>query len=496
VNEASTLPPHVGVLVVGGGFAGLGAAIALERAGRRDVIVIERGREVGGTWRDNTYPGAACDVPSQLYSFSFALNPRWTRSYSPQAEIQDYLRRVAAESGALARFRFGCELLGAIWDGDAAHWKVETSLGAVTASVLVTAFGALCEPALPAIEGIEQFGGPVIHSARWRPDHDLAGLRVAVIGSGASAIQLVPAIADRVAHLDVYQRTAPWILPHSDHAYSRWQRLAFARLPGWQRLVRGVIYTVREFIAIGFAYRPALLGFLRRQASAHLNQQVADPQLRQRLTPDFAVGCKRVLISNNWYPTLQRENVELITDAIANVTADAVITEDGRTRPVDAIVVATGFRVTDSPAAELITGSEGRTLGEQWRRFGQQAYKGTAVAGFPNYFMLVGPNTGLGHTSMLYIIESQLAYLLDALANMDRFGLATLEVRPDYQQHYNDKLQRRMKKTVWLTGCRSWYLDAHGRNTTLWPGFSFAFRWITRRFDLAAYRSTASEDRR
>jgi cyclohexanone monooxygenase len=487
-------PRHVQVLIVGGGFAGLGAAIRLERSGYLDFLVIDRGSEVGGTWRDNTYPGAACDVPSQLYSFSFALNPGWTRSYSPQGEIQEYLRRLAASSGAQDRLLLDCDLISATWDAGAARWVVETSRETFTATVLVTAFGALCEPSRPAIEGVDRFAGPVIHSARWRHDYDLAGKRVAVIGTGASAIQLVPAIADRVAALDVYQRTAPWVLPHRDRAYRHWQRVAFARVPGVQRLIRGLIYTVREVMAIGFAYRPALLGLLCRQASAHLAEQVADPQLRERLTPDFALGCKRVLISNKWYPTLQRDNVELITTPIDHITPKMIITTDGHRHPVDAIVVATGFHVTDSPAAELIKGADGRTLGAHWREFGQQAYKGTAIAGFPNCFMLIGPNTGLGHTSMLYMIESQLTYLVGALETMDRFGLATLEVRREVQDAYNRRLQRRMWKTVWLTGCRSWYLDAHGRNTTLWPGFSFAFRWITRRFDLDAYASTALED--
>jgi cation diffusion facilitator CzcD-associated flavoprotein CzcO len=484
----------VRVLVVGAGFAGLGAAIRLARSGRRDFLVIDRGPDVGGTWRDNTYPGAACDIPSQLYSFSFAPKREWSRSYSTQPEIYAYLRRVAAESGTLDRFRFGCELLAATWDAAAARWDVRTSTGTFTASILVTAFGALCEPRRPDIDGLDDFAGEVVHSARWPADLDLIGKRVAVIGSGASAIQLVPAIAANVEQLDVYQRTAPWILPHAGHEYSPRQR-RLLRLPLARRAVRALEYATREITALGFAYEPRLLAVARRQAETHLQRQVADPVLRGRLRPDYGIGCKRVLISNDWYPALQRDNVTLVTEPIARVAPNSIVTADGLSHEADVLVIATGFCVTDSPAADLVKGADGLTLGEQWREFGQEAYKGTAVAGFPNCFMLIGPNTGLGHTSMIQMIESQLNYLLDALDVIDHYGLATVEVRVDAQDEFNERLQARMKRSVWLTGCRSWYLDVRGRNTTLWPGFTIAFRWITRRFDLEAYDSTATEDR-
>ncbi len=484
----------MGVLIIGAGFSGLGAAITLQQAGRRDYLVIERGADVGGTWRDNTYPGAACDVESQLYSFSFAPNREWTQSFSSQAEIQDYLRRLARDSGVLDRIVLDCEVLASKWDDSRAQWDVQTSRGDYTASILVPAFGALAEPARPAIPGLDDFDGPIIHSARWPHDVDLAGKRVAVIGTGASAIQLVPAIAGQVAHVDVYQRTPPWVLPHKNRTHSPRRRALLRHLPGYRRLVRALIWATREVTAIGFAYRPGLLGIARRQAQAQLRRQVADPDLRRRLTPDYAIGCKRVLLSDEWYPTLQRPNVELIATGIGEVRSADVVDADGVARPVDAIVLATGFRVTDSPAADRITGVHGQTLGSCWREFGQQAYKGTAVVGFPNCFLLVGPNTGLGHSSMIYIIESQLAYLMDALATIDRHGLATVAVRQSAQDRYNRRLRRRMDRTVWSTGCRSWYLDARGHNTTLWPGFSFAFRWATRHFDLAAYRSTARED--
>ena len=489
-------PRHVSVLIVGSGFSGLGLAIKLAQSGRRDYLVIERGSEVGGTWRDNTYPGAACDVPSQLYSYSFALNPNWTRSFSPQPEIQAYIKSVAKSAGVLDHHLFDCDLLSANWDAAAGHWSVETSRGSFTATILVTAFGALCEPALPAIEGIETFAGEVMHSARWNHDVDLAGKRVAVIGTGASAIQIVPSIAASVEHLDVYQRTAPWVMPRRDRAYKAWERTAMRRVPGYQKVVRGALWTSREITALGFCYEPRILGFASKQALANLHRGIKDPALAKAVTPTFQMGCKRVLISNDYYPALARPNVELITSGIASIGPRSITTEDGVERPIDVLISATGFHVTDSPAAHLIKGADGRTLGAHWTEFGMQAYKGSTVAGFPNLFSIVGPNTGLGHTSMVYMIESQLNYVMDALAVIDRNDLATVEVRQSAQDRYNTGLQKRMAKTIWTTGgCASWYLDAHGRNTTLWPDFTFKFRKLTRKFDLDAYTSTARGDR-
>jgi len=480
---------HVDVLIVGSGFAGLGAAIKLAKDGRHDFLVIERGSEVGGTWRDNTYPGAACDVPSHLYSYSFELNPEWTRSFSTQPEIEGYLKGVARKHGVLDRHVFNCEMTSARWNADTAKWEVVTSQGNYTANTVVSAVGALCEPALPNIPGIDGFEGEVFHSARWDHDSDLSGKRVAVIGTGASAIQIVPAIAEQVGHMDVYQRTAPWILPRMDREYTKLERLAFRHVPGFQRLSRALIYLARESQVVGLAKQPALMKPLQKTAEWHIAMQVRDKSLREKVTPNWRIGCKRMLISNNWYPALQRDNVDLVTDGIAEVRANAVVTKDGTVREVDAIVVATGFHVTDSPTYETITGADGRTLAEHFRERGMQAYKGAAVTGFPNLFFLVGPITGLGHTSMVYMIESQLNYVIDAIDTIDREDLATIEVRKDVQDDYNAKLQAQLKPTVWMTGgCASWYLDDHGNNTTLWPGFTFAFRNMTKRFDLPAYR--------
>jgi cyclohexanone monooxygenase len=484
--------PHVEVFVAGGGFSGLGAAIKLTQAGKHDFVVIERGGEVGGTWRDNIYPGAACDVPSHLYSYSFELNPRWSRSFSDGREIQQYLLRIARKHGVLDKFVFGCELLSAHWDPAARHWAVETSQGAYTAKILVSALGALCEPALPDIKGIDTFPGEIFHSARWNHDYGLPGKRVALVGTGASAIQIGPAIAPAVERLDVYQRTAPWIMPRRDRSYSRWESLAYQYVPGLQRLARALIYWGRETFVFGFANSDSRMAETARKiALANIARGIKDPELRRAVTPNFQIGCKRLLISNDWYPMLERDNVRLVTDGIAEIRGATIVAEDGTERQVDAIVVATGFHVTDSPAYDKVKGADGRTLGEVWRTEGTQAYKGATVAGFPNMFFIVGPNTGLGHNSMVLMIEAQLTYLMSALRAIDTAHLATVEVRRTAQDAYNATLQRRLARMIWTTGgCASWYLDAHGRNTTLWPGFSFTFRRLTRHFDLAAYDTT------
>jgi cyclohexanone monooxygenase len=486
---------HVGVLIIGSGFAGLGAAIRLRKDGRDDFLVIERGGEVGGTWRDNTYPGAACDVPSHLYSYSFELNPNWSRSFSPQPEIQAYLRGVAEKYNVNERCLFNTDVTLAAWNETTSQWDVDTTNGTFAADVLVGAVGALAEPSLPDIKGIETFTGEVFHSARWNHDASLEGKRVAIIGTGASAIQIGPAIAGTVGHLDVYQRTAPWVMPRRDREYTKVEALAYKRVPYLQRAAREAIYWGRESFVLGFAFQPKILLAAQRMAKANIAKGIKDPELRKKVTPDWQIGCKRILISNTWYPMLAQENVDLVTDGIAEVRPNAIVTKDGTVREVDAIIVATGFHVTDSPTYERIIGVGGRSLGDLWRDKGQQAYKGASVAGFPNLLFVVGPNTGLGHSSMVYMIESHINYLSSALKEMDRHGLATFEVREDRQREFNEKLQDHMDSTIWTTGgCASWYLDAHGNNTTLWPSFTFVFRQMTRRFDRDAYRTTARTD--
>ncbi|MGZ8738539.1 MAG: flavin-containing monooxygenase, partial [Nocardioides sp.] len=451
------------------------------------------GSDVGGTWRDNTYPGAACDVPSQLYSFSFAPNPDWTRSFSPQPEIQSYLQRVAREAGVLDRFVFDTSVDDARWDEDAQRWVVATTAGDVVARHLISGAGALVEPKLPDIEGIDGFEGEVFHSARWNHDVELAGKRVAVIGTGASSIQIVPEIARVVDHLDVYQRTAPYVLPRSDRPYTRVERLLFKHVPLVQKAYREAIYWAREAYVPGFTLAPKLTAPARRLALANLARGVEDPDLRARLTPDFQIGCKRILISSSYYPAIASGHVELVTDQIARVTEDSIVTADGSERPIDVLVIATGFHTTDQPIAHHIVGREGRSLAETWADGGMAAYKGTTVHGFPNYFSIVGPNTGLGHSSMVLMIESQVAYVRDALRTMARNRYATVEPRVDAQQAWNADLQKRLGRTVWNSGgCASWYLDERGRNTVLWPRTTFAFRGLLSEFDAAAYDVSAA----
>jgi cation diffusion facilitator CzcD-associated flavoprotein CzcO len=479
---------HSRIAIVGAGFAGLGMAIRLKQQGIEDFTIFERADDVGGTWRDNTYPGAACDVPSLLYSFSFAPNPGWSSSFSPQPEIHAYLRRCAEEYGVRTHIRFGHELQAAAWDETAQLWRLETSRGEYTAQVLVGGFGGLSEPSIPGIEGLDRFQGTVFHSARWDHDHDLRGKRVAVIGTGASAIQFVPEIQPLAGQIDVYQRTPAWVIPRWDRKLTRVEQALYRRLPALQRLVRAAIYWGRETYVLGFTrYRPGRPSPPEILGRRHLRRQVPDPVLREKLTPDFAAGCKRILISNDWYPALGKPNVDVVTTGIRAITERGIVDSEGVERPVDTIIFGTGFHVTDMPFAHRIAGREGRTLAESWAD-GAQALLGTTVAGFPNFFILTGPNTGLGHTSMVFMMESQYPYVIDALRTMNRLGLVSVEPRPEAQEAFNAEVQARMPGTVWTSGgCQSWYLDAHGRNTTLWPDFTWKYRLRARRFAVGDY---------
>jgi cation diffusion facilitator CzcD-associated flavoprotein CzcO len=478
---------HVDHVIVGAGFGGLCTALKLQEDGETDFVVLEKGADVGGTWRDNTYPGATCDVPSQLYSFSFAPHD-WSNSYSPQPEIQDYIRSVAERSGTLDRFVFDTAMEDARWDAGAQRWTVTTSAGTWVSKTLVVAAGGLSAPKLPDIEGIEGFQGEVFHSARWNHDVDLAGKRVAVIGTGASAIQIIPEVQKVAAHLDVYQRTAPWIIPRNDRAYSRVERAALRRVPGLQKLYRTGLYWAHEAYVPAFTLQPKLGAPARLAAMRNIQKGISDPELRAKVTPSFQLGCKRVLRSNEYYPALAADNTELVTDRIAKVTGNAIVTEDGAEREIDVLVVATGFYTTELPITEHITGRTGRTLADRWRETGMTAYKGTTIPEFPNLFMIVGPNTGQGHTSMIFIIESQVAYIRDALRTLRSQGFAGTEPTQQATDRWNRSLQRRMKRTVWTTGgCSSWYLDSHGRNTTLWPRSTVDFRRRLASYDAEAY---------
>ncbi|MEO3976622.1 NAD(P)/FAD-dependent oxidoreductase [Streptomyces sp. CAU 1734] len=486
-------PParHVRVVIVGAGFAGIGTAIRLMAEGHRDLLILEREEEPGGAWRDNTYPGCACDVPSRLYSFSFAPNPEWSRRYAPQEEIRRYLRQCADSHGLGPRLRLGCELRAARWDAERQRWELRTSRGPLTAGVLVMAQGPLSEPAVPAIPGLDGFTGELFHSARWRHGLDLGDQHVGVIGTGASAVQFIPRLQRAARRVTVFQRTPSWIMPRNDRPVPGWQRALFRHLPVAQRAARAREYLVRE------AGLPALLGnrtlaaLGRRQALAHLHRQIGDPALRAALTPDYALGCKRVLMSDDYYPALSSPNVEVVTDPITEIAPDAVRTggTGGNTasHPVDVLILGTGFRVTDAAYARRVTGAGGRTLDEVWQG-SPQAHLGTTVAGFPNLFLMAGPNTGVGHTSLIYMIESQIRYVLSCLRMMDERGIGAVEVRAGAQSSYNAELQRRMRDTVWATGgCAGWYRDRQGRVTTIWPEPTWRYRRRTRSFDPERY---------
>lgn len=478
---------HHHVVIIGTGFAGLGMAIQLRQHGMTDFVMLERAADVGGTWRDNRYPGCACDVPSQLYSFSFELNPSWSRNFSGQREIWDYLRSCTDNHGLRPHIRFHHEVLGAAWDHPQRRWRVHTSCGDLTCDVLITATGALSNPNIPDILGLKSFQGAVFHSARWDLGHDLRDRRVAVVGTGASAIQFVPKIQPEVASLTLFQRTPAWIMPRGEREVRGFAQKLYRAAPGLQLLVRAGIYCSRESLVPGFAVNPRLLKVVELIARAHLRRQVGDPELRAKLTPGYRIGCKRILISDDYLPALTRPNVEVVTSGVARVGADWVQAEDGTRREVDTVIFGTGFHVTDMPMSSWICGRDGRTLADAWAD-GAQAHRGTTVAGFPNLFMLVGPNTGLGHSSLIYMIESQVAYTIDSLRHLQCTGVAAVEVRPEAQAVYNRAVQRRMEGTVWAAGgCASWYLDAHGRNTTLWPTFTWRFRQATRRFQPAEY---------
>jgi cation diffusion facilitator CzcD-associated flavoprotein CzcO len=484
--RAPRVVPHHRIVIVGAGFGGLGMAIRLKASGERDFVVLEKGKDVGGTWRDNTYPGCQCDVPSNLYSFSFAPNLSWSRTFAWQPEILEYLKACTDRYGVRPHVRFETELVEARWDEAAQRWRIETNRGSLTADILVSAHGGLSAPSIPELPGMKTFRGTVFHSAAWQHDHDLSGERVGVVGTGASAIQIVPAIQPKLKKLAVFQRTPAWIVPRLDRPFSerkkRWQR----RFPVLQLLDRVRLYMLRELVVLAMTRYPRLLRVAEKVARAHLSAQVRSRELRKQLSPSYSIGCKRILLSNDFYPALCASNVELVSGAIREVTPSGVVTNDGVSHELDTIILCTGFKVTDHPILERVRGRDGRTLTEHWSD-GAAAYLGTTVAGFPNLFLLSGPNTGVGHTSLVYMIESQHRYVLGALAALRERRAAVVEVRPERVARFSAEMRDLLAGSVWNSGCASWYLDARGRNTSLWPTFSFRFRQRTRRFDQAAY---------
>ncbi|RZQ60282.1 flavin-containing monooxygenase [Amycolatopsis suaedae] len=480
------------VVIIGTGFGGLGQAIQLERAGIRDYVILEKADEVGGTWRDNTYPGCACDIQSHMYSFSYEQNPNWSRSFSEQPEILEYLKGVADKYGLRERIRFGVEVTGAHWDEDRHQWTVTARDGSeFVGQYVVSGIGGLHIPQIPALPGIERFTGETWHSARWNHDYDLRGKRVAVVGTGASAIQFVPQIAPDVASLHLFQRTPPWIMPKPDHPMPDWAKRLFARLPGAQRLYRNALYWLLEVRAVGFNGHPAIMRAAEQIAKRHIGKHIKDRELRRKVTPDYTMGCKRVLISNDYYPTLNRDNVDVVTDGIAEVRENSIVDTAGVEHEVDAIIYGTGFHVTDAMEFLDITGEGGRGLAKEWAENGINTHLGITAAGFPNLFFLLGPNTALGHNSVVFMIESQSRYVVDAIRLADSAGAAGLRVRPSVQEEFQREIQDKLVKGVWTQGgCKSWYLDSQGVNRTIWPGFTWRYWQKTRKADPADFELT------
>jgi cation diffusion facilitator CzcD-associated flavoprotein CzcO len=481
------------IAIIGSGFAGLGMAIRLRQAGLTDFVIAEKADSVGGTWRDNHYPGCACDVQSHVYSFSFAPNPNWTRMFARQPEIRAYLEACTQRFGIQRHLRFGHELASATYDETRHRWQLTFANGQQwSARVLISGMGGLSRAAMPDIPGIERFKGKTFHSQHWDHAYSLEGKRVAVIGTGASAIQFVPQIAPRVAHLDLFQRTPPWIMPKADRPVKPLEQWLFKHLPFTQKIMRSALYCMLESRAFGFAIHPSLMKTAQKVAERHLRRQVPDPQLRATLTPNYTMGCKRILISNDYFPAVSRANVSVTTTGIARIEEDAVVTADGVRHPADCLIFGTGFQVADPFPPGVVRGRVGVDIVDTWRD-GAHAYLGTTLPGYPNFFMIVGPNTGLGHNSMVFMIESQVEYILRALKTMRDERADAIEVRPQVERSYNEQIQQKLGRAIWSTGgCKSWYLDPKtGKNTTLWPGFAYKFRQATSTFSMDDYLAYA-----
>ena len=474
--------------IIGSGFAGLGMAIQLKKAGYHDFVVLEKDKDLGGTWRDNQYPGCACDVPSHMYSFSFELNPDWSRMFAPQQEIWRYLRHCVDKYDIEPHIRYDSAVEALEWKDEDRHWQVTLADSTVlTPRAVISGIGALHVPAYPAIPGAGRFTGAVFHSAQWDHSCDLAGKRVAVIGTGASAIQFVPKVAEDATALHVFQRTPPWIQPKPDFVLPRRARRFFRHVPGAQRAFRNTIYWALETRAAGFTIDPRLMAPQEKIARGHIARQIKDPALRTKVTPDYTIGCKRILLSSDYYPTLAKSHVDVVTDGIAEITETGLVTTDGTAYEVDVIIYGTGFKVTDALAEQRIIGKNGQQVQDAWAN-GIEAHHGITIAGFPNFFMLLGPNTGLGHNSVVFMIESQVQHVLSCLRLLSEDKAEVIEVRAAAQRRFNERLQRRLRKAVWSEGgCKSWYLDEHGVNRTLWPGFTFEYWARTRRARRADY---------
>jgi cation diffusion facilitator CzcD-associated flavoprotein CzcO len=477
------------VVVVGAGASGLGAAIQLKRAGISDVVLVEKATAVGGTWRDNTYPGCACDVPSALYSYSFAPNSEWTRGFAKQEEIRDYLGATARRFGVDRQVRLGAEVHRMQWDETAQRWQLHTSAGDYTARFVVAGAGPWNEPLLPDLPGLAEFPGEVFHSSRWNHDYDLAGKRVAVVGTGASAVQFVPEIAARVDRLHLFQRTAQWVLPKPDYTLPRAGRWLMRSVPGAQRALRAAEYASMEALGIGFRH-PWLLRAVQRIGTAHLFATIRDRELRAKVTPDYTLGCKRLLMSNSYYPALTRPNVDVHAAAVREIRGSHVIASDGTEAEVDAIIFGTGFHILDMPIAERVFDRSGLSLADHWQG-SPQAYLGTTITGFPNLFLLLGPSLGTGHSSAFAILEAQLAHTVGAITAARANGWTSIDVCPEAQAEFNAAVQDALPSTVYNSGgCSSYYVDVNGRNSFIWPWSTARLRADVGRFDASRYDVT------
>lgn len=493
-------PAVLQVLIIGAGFGGLGAAIKLREAGVQDIAILERAHDVGGTWRDNSYPGAACDIPSNLYSYSFAQNPDWSRAYSGSREILGYVHHLADHYQLRPLIRFGCNVTGLVFHEAQGVWEVTTAHGETfRARSVISASGGLSNASFPKIAGIDSFEGHKIHSARWDHDYDFRGKRVAVIGTGASGVQIIPELVKVAASVKVFQRTPGWVLPRPDYKSPEWSKALFRRLPAAQTALRQALFYGHESMAFSLIWNTPMTAVVERISLAHLNAQVKDPWLRRQLTPDFRIGCKRVLASSDYYPALQKENCKLITWPIATISPQGIRTAEGIEHQVDCIVFATGFDVAKAGTPFPVTGLDGRVLAEEWSR-GSQAFKSMNVSGYPNLFFILGPNSGPGHNSALVYMESQIGYAVQGVRALLDGKLKMLDVKPDVQERHNRALQKRLARTNWNSGCKSWYLTEDGYNATMYPGFATQYALQMKHFDTRDYRAvplagSASADR-
>ena len=479
---------HTNIIIIGSGFSGIGMAINLQKKGKNDFLILERSSEIGGTWRDNNYPGAACDVPSHLYSFSFEPNPNWTYMFSRHDEILDYNKHCVEKYNLSAKICLNTNIQKAVFDESKGVWSLVSEDGsAYTCRILIGATGPLNKWEIPEYPGINSFENTMFHSSNWNHDIDLEGKKVAVIGTGASAIQIVPEIADKVKELYLFQRTAPWVIPRPDRKISKLEKWFFKTLPFTQKLIRKFLYWNNELVAYALTKRVSLMKYIQKIGEYNIRRGVKNESLRSLLTPNYTMGCKRILLSNEYYPALDRKNVTVVVDPINAFTSNAIQTKNKDLFEADVVVWATGFTASEHSAPFEILGLNGVSLNQKWAK-GGQSYKGSAVNDFPNFFSIIGPNTGVGHTSMIVMMEAQYVYILEAIEHLSKEGVKFLNVKLSAQEAFNRNIQEKLQGTIWQKGgCSSWYQNSEGKNTTLWPDFTFNFAKTNRHFDVENY---------